>query len=581
MILFHEKLNTRFKEYGFKFALDDQRPHKIAALLREKFGPSLFYSDVNKIRSLEQKDLLLAHLPTYVSGLFDGRKQKDLILKAMDAQDAFSEEGVVNNERYDEKLQKRSFNDLVKNVLAEAGGTYQAMQVALNEGFCYFLGGGMHHAMSFGGAGFCLINDIVIGIRKLQSTHKIKNVWVIDLDAHKGDGTAELTYADSSIATLSIHMSNSWPLDGEMYDWEGNLRPSFIASTIDIPIGAGLERQYLKKLEKGLEELQEKTWKKPDLVVVVDGVDVFEGDELESAKSMRLSKKQVLERSQMVFSFLHELGVPQAYVIGGGYGPNAYKLHADFLSWVYEDVFDVPTLESSSYEDEDEDEEDTEVDSSQDSESEQFADTHVEVVLDSERAPEKEEVTTRPETKVIVTKSGLTFTPPNKTNKPVQPQKNQRPPVKNNNSTNKVVREKVDRYKMPQNYNSVDYLPSWEESIAEFSYSDSFDPQGNFKGTEKKWLPKKNNNNKNNQKKRSGHGVDEGQPDYDYSSDRGQYIAQDMALEFNHYVLGEDHDFIRRGRDDINYNSENYLQKQKQRKERRIQARLNQNKPEE
>lgn len=38
-----------------------------------------------------------------------------------------------------------------------------------------------------------------------------------------------ITREDDSIKTLSIHMAHGWPLDGEPYDSEGNLNPSFLA----------------------------------------------------------------------------------------------------------------------------------------------------------------------------------------------------------------------------------------------------------------------------------------------------------------------------------------------------------------
>ena len=60
------------------------------------------------------------------------------------------------------------------------------------------------------GRGFCTLNDQVIAIKKLQFEDGLKNAWVIDLDVHKGDGTAECSKDDPTISTLSIHMKNGW-----------------------------------------------------------------------------------------------------------------------------------------------------------------------------------------------------------------------------------------------------------------------------------------------------------------------------------------------------------------------------------
>src|SRR5690606_33375644 len=141
-------------------------------------------------------------------------------------------------------------------------------EVALEKGESFFLGGGFHHAMSFGGRGFCLLNDIVIAAKWISSQKNLSNIWVIDVDAHKGDGTAELTVNDENITTFSIHMADGWPLDEDSKDSNGNLKPWFLPSDVDIPIKENEEKIYLKKLEEGLLKL-EKDFGPADLAIVV------------------------------------------------------------------------------------------------------------------------------------------------------------------------------------------------------------------------------------------------------------------------------------------------------------------------
>ncbi len=43
-----------------------------------------------------------------------------------------------------------------------------------------------HHARKDVAAGFCIVNDIVLGIMELQKT--FEKVMYIDLDVHHGDG---------------------------------------------------------------------------------------------------------------------------------------------------------------------------------------------------------------------------------------------------------------------------------------------------------------------------------------------------------------------------------------------------------
>jgi acetoin utilization deacetylase AcuC-like enzyme len=171
----------------------------------------------------------------------------------------------------------------------------------------------------------------VAALRRLQAEARIRNAWVIDVDAHKGDGTAALTAGDDSIATLSIHMAAGWPLDQPQHGPDGQMNPSFIPSTIDIPIAAGEEPVYNSRLKEGLEQLAGTG--PPDLALVVCGADPYELDELPSTAGLRLSLEQLLERDQLVYSFLKTRGIPGAWVMAGGYGRNSWRVYTQFLEW--------------------------------------------------------------------------------------------------------------------------------------------------------------------------------------------------------------------------------------------------------
>jgi hypothetical protein len=80
----------------------------------------------------------------------------------------------------------------------------------------------------------------------------VKRVWIIDVDAHKGDGVAAITEGDDTIITLSAHMAHGWPLDLPETLEDGSPNPVFIPSDIDIPIDRGEEDQYCDRLREGL-----------------------------------------------------------------------------------------------------------------------------------------------------------------------------------------------------------------------------------------------------------------------------------------------------------------------------------------
>jgi acetoin utilization deacetylase AcuC-like enzyme len=165
--------------------------------------------------------------------------------------------------------------------------------------------------------------------------NKIKNSWIIDVDAHKGDGSAELTANNPYISTLSIHMKNGWPLVTGPLDSDKKLYPWYIPSTIDIEMEMGQEAQYLERLQSGLEQLKAAT-ARPDMAVVVQGADPYELDELPSSSKLNLTLAQMLQRDQLVANFLAREGIPALYLMGGGYGVHSHEPYVQFLNKVFD-----------------------------------------------------------------------------------------------------------------------------------------------------------------------------------------------------------------------------------------------------
>ncbi len=264
------------------------------------------------------------HESAYVARLF-GEACEAEITKTFELID---ENGAYH--RYDPAAARRPLCDLFDRTRRSAQGTVEAAHLALKTGFCFYLGGGMHHGQYDFGSGFCPINDIVIAARDVLATADITSVWVIDVDAHKGDGTAALTDGDASIVTFSQHMASGWPLDQPETLPDGRPNPSHIPSDVDVPIGEGEEEEYLMKLRIGLDAL--KAHPVPGLAIVLAGADPYERDELPSASQIKLSAAQMLQRDLLVDAFLRSLQIPALYVMAGNYGPHSWEVYTRFLT---------------------------------------------------------------------------------------------------------------------------------------------------------------------------------------------------------------------------------------------------------
>lgn len=303
-VFYDPSWHVDLSEFGIGIPLLKDRFQTCFDYLKQKNFSSAWHFQ-GDLEDIHQEDLLRVHDATYIQNLFSSSQKSDLeIMRA-----------------YEQTSSHEKLRNVLPFHLKQVQATYTAANLSLTEKYCYVLGGGHHHAMKTHGSGFCLLNDIVITLRKLQNEKKIKTAWVIDVDAHKGDGTAALTYEDKSISTLSIHMQHGWPLKNPDIS---------LPSTLDIPIAEGDEEFYLPKLQEGLEIL----WQihpHPDLVIIVDGSDPYEKDTLESAILLKLSKEDLLKRDLLIYNFLKEKNIPQTYVTAGGYGPYVWEIHAQFL----------------------------------------------------------------------------------------------------------------------------------------------------------------------------------------------------------------------------------------------------------
>ncbi len=329
MVIYDPRRQVGLAEFGIEIPVLDSRAVKTFDHLRAHpdLGRSMDRWLIARTDfAIGREDLLRVHSPEYVDRLTSEGLEAEIVR----TYELIDDRGKYH--RYRPEGASLPLKVLLERALATAAGTYHCCRVALDTGFGYYFGGGHHHARHDTGSGFCLVNDIVIALRRLQAESRIENAWVIDVDAHKGDGTAALTAGDASIRTLSIHMARGWPLDSPPVDGSGRPNPSFIPSDVDIPMEPGEDARYVQRLGDGLSRLEKLS--RPGLAVVVAGVDPFEGDELPSTRDLKLTLAQLLERDRLVYRFLAERAIPRAFLMAGGYGAETWKAYAQFLEWV-------------------------------------------------------------------------------------------------------------------------------------------------------------------------------------------------------------------------------------------------------
>ncbi len=193
-------------------------------------------------------------------------------------------------------------DQLVAREIVIAQGTVMAAQFALQHGVAMNIAGGTHHAFADRGEGFCLLNDIAIAARYLLRHQLARQVLVVDLDVHQGNGTAKLFADEPAVFTLSIHGANNYPTHKETSDLD-----------IGLPDGTD-DAHYLHTLHQTLPRLFDEV--QPDFVFFQSGVDVLASDQL---GRLGLSAGGCRQRDAYVFGVCKQHRVPVVACMGGGY----------------------------------------------------------------------------------------------------------------------------------------------------------------------------------------------------------------------------------------------------------------------
>ncbi len=181
-------------------------------------------------------------------------------------------------------------------------GTTDCARHALTHGVAMNVSGGTHHAYADRGEGFCLLNDIATSANVLLRDGLAKQVLVVDLDVHQGNGTAAIFQGELRVFTFSMHCHGNYPMEKEASDLD-----------IALPPGTG-DAEFLGNLRQALPQLMADV--KPDFVFYLSGVDVLATDKLGRFKMTRAGCK---ERDRIVLETMRKADVPMAISMGGGY----------------------------------------------------------------------------------------------------------------------------------------------------------------------------------------------------------------------------------------------------------------------
>ncbi len=62
-----------------------------------------------------------------------------------------------------------------------------------------------HHAFRGRGGGFCYFNNIAVMIERIKRDFNLRRIFILDFDAHHGNGTQDIFYRDQTVLFMSLH----------------------------------------------------------------------------------------------------------------------------------------------------------------------------------------------------------------------------------------------------------------------------------------------------------------------------------------------------------------------------------------
>lgn len=149
-----------------------------------------------------------------------------------------------------------------------------------------------HHAGRARAAGFCIFNNVAVGVAHAMAVHGIKRAAIVDFDVHHGDGTEDIFTGNPQVMLCSTFQHPLYPYRGADSGNEHIINVPLPSGTDGNGFRAAVERNFAPALEAFA----------PEIVFVSAGFDAHLDDPL---AGMRLVRDDYIWVTQFILDVAH------------------------------------------------------------------------------------------------------------------------------------------------------------------------------------------------------------------------------------------------------------------------------------
>ena len=275
-----------------------ERPDRVSSIYKFLNEQKLFdEADLIKPSEAKKEDILRVHTSAHYNFVIE------------------SIESGKSNLDVDTYIVKNS----LKAALLSAGAAINAVDLVMNKSFknifCLMRPPG-HHAESKRSMGFCIFNNVAVGVQYAIDKYNLKRIAVIDWDVHHGNGTQEIFYNTSNVFFISLHQYPFYPGTGaENEKGEGKGK----GYTLNFPLPAGTTGEtYLRIFNEDITSVLENY--NPQLIFISAGFDAHKDDPL---ANMKLTEEDFAEMTKVLTDFAQKKSLNIISILEGGYNLDA------------------------------------------------------------------------------------------------------------------------------------------------------------------------------------------------------------------------------------------------------------------